>query len=198
MPIKDADLTTHLLQMCPFKWQRQYDLMKNSTLVHATALLLVLENIESNVELNDKPHSIDKAKGAGFKKKVESINSHIPKKAKKDWTEKHCSFCKKHGGMHITYNTKECRHYNKDGSHKKAGGRPKPDKPARGKDRMNFASLIPMETRKAVRSALKKSTCGRKHHMRSCHGNKIRVLLDRGSNGDLFFHKKGNLKPFLS
>ena len=79
-----------------------------------------------------------------------------PKKAKKGWTEKHCSLCKKHGGTHTTHNTKECRHYNKDGSHKKAGGTPKPNKPASGKDGMNFAQLIRTKTKKAVRSALEK------------------------------------------
>ena len=55
MPLEDADLAMHLLQICPVKWQRQYDLMENSTLVSTRALLMVLENIESNVELNDKP-----------------------------------------------------------------------------------------------------------------------------------------------
>ena len=32
--------------------------------------------------------------------------------------------------------------------------------------------------------------------LRSCPSNKIRVLLDTGSNGDLFFHEKGKPKPF--
>ncbi len=67
MPLEDADLATHLLRMCPVKWQRQYDLMENSTPVSTRALLMVLENIESNVELNDKPPSKDKAKGADSK-----------------------------------------------------------------------------------------------------------------------------------
>ena len=30
----------------------------------------------------------------------------------------------------------------------------------------------------------------------SCPSNKIPVLLDTGSNGDLFFHEKGKPKPF--
>ena len=48
--------------MCPVKWQRQYDLMENSTPVSTRALLKVLENIESNVEPDDKPSSKDKPK----------------------------------------------------------------------------------------------------------------------------------------
>ena len=98
MPLEDADLATHLLRMCPVKWQRQYDLMENSTPVSTRALLMVLENIESNVELDDKPPSKDKAKGANSKRKAESNNSRNPKKAKKGWTEKHCSLCKKTWG----------------------------------------------------------------------------------------------------
>ena len=113
--------------MCPVKWQRQYNLMENSTPVSTMALLMVLENIESNAELDDKPPSKDKAKGADSKRKAVSNNSRNPKKAKKGWKEKHCSLCKKHGGMHFMKNTKECRCYNKDRSHKKAGGMPKPN-----------------------------------------------------------------------
>ena len=125
---------------------------------------MVMENIESNIELDDKPPSKDKAKGADSKTKAEFNDSCNPKKAKKGWTGKLCFLCKKHGGKHTTHNTKECRCYNKDGRHKKAGGTPKPNKPASGKDGMNFAQLIRTKTKKAVRSALKKVNCGKKHH----------------------------------
>ena len=140
--------------------------MEKSTPVSTRALLMVLENIESNVKLDNKPPSKDKAKGADSKRKAESNDSRNPKKAKKGWTEKHCSLCKKHGGEHPMHNTKECRRYNKDGSHKKAGGTPKPSKPASGKDGMNFAQLICTETKKAACSALTKVNHGRKYHDR--------------------------------
>ncbi len=57
--------------------------MKNSTPVSTRAIFLVLENIESNVKLNDKPPRRDKAKGADSKRKTESNDSCNPKKAKK-------------------------------------------------------------------------------------------------------------------
>ncbi len=41
---------------------------------------------------------------------------------------------------------------------------PKPNKPASGKDGMNFAQLIHNKTKKAVCYALKKANHGRKHH----------------------------------
>ncbi len=44
---------------------------------------MVLENIESNVELDDKPPSKDKAKGVDSKRKAESSDSRNHKKAKK-------------------------------------------------------------------------------------------------------------------
>jgi hypothetical protein len=85
--------------MCPAKWQTQYDLMENNTPFSTRALLLVLESIENNVELSTKPSSMIKAKWAEKKHKMESMDSCIPKKPKKEsWTEKHCVLCKKHGG----------------------------------------------------------------------------------------------------
>ena len=150
--------------MCLVKWQWQYDLRENSTPVSTKALLLVLENIESNVELDDKPPSKDKAKGADSKRKAESSDSCNPKKAKEGWTEKHYSLCKKHRGTHTMHNTKECRCYNKDRSHKKTSGTPKLNKPASGKDEMNFAQLIHAETKTTVCTTLKKAGHGRKHH----------------------------------
>ncbi len=60
------------------------------------------------------------------------------------------------------HNTKESKRYNKDRSHKKAGGMPKPKKPASGKDEMNFAQLICTKTKTAVSSALKKANHGMK------------------------------------
>ena len=57
--------------------------MENSTPVRTRALLMVLENIESNVELDDKPPGKDKAKGADFKRKSESNNSCNPRRPRR-------------------------------------------------------------------------------------------------------------------
>ncbi len=62
------------------------------------------------------------------------------------------------------HNTKEYRHYNMDGSHKKEGRVPKPNTPASGKDGMNFAQLIRTKTKKAVCYALKEVNYGKKRH----------------------------------
>lgn len=83
LPLDDTVLATHFLHMCPVKWQTQHDLTENTTPVSTRALLLVLKNIESNAELNTKPAGALKSKGMEGKKKMESVDSHIPKKPKK-------------------------------------------------------------------------------------------------------------------
>eukprot|EP00804_Cyclotella_cryptica_P008271 CCRYP_020401-RA/>CCRYP_020401-RA protein AED:0.42 eAED:1.00 QI:0/0/0/1/1/1/2/0/278 len=161
LPLDDADLATHLLRMCPAKWQTQYDLTENTTPVSTRALLLVLENIENNAELDNKPANTTKAKGADTKQKMESMDSRIPKKPKKvGWTEKHCVLCKKHGGPHKSHNTRDCRRYNKDGTPiKKNGGAGKPSSKERKPEGANFAQIVRAELKKALR---KKSSKRRK------------------------------------
>ncbi len=90
LPLDDADLATHLLCMCPARWQAQYNLSKNTTPVSTRALLLMLENIENNANLDYKTTNPNKPKGIEGKHKAESTDSQIPKKPKKvGWTDKH-------------------------------------------------------------------------------------------------------------
>ena len=82
LPLDDADLATHLLRMCPAKWQTQYNLTEKMTPVKTRDLLLILEKIEDNAKVETKPPSVIKTKGAEGKHKMESIDSYIPKKSK--------------------------------------------------------------------------------------------------------------------
>ncbi len=75
LPLDDADLATHLLRMCPARWQAQYGLSKNTTPVSTRALLLVLENSENNADLDPKISNPNKPKGAEGKCKMESNDS---------------------------------------------------------------------------------------------------------------------------
>ena len=119
----DANLATHLLHLCPVKWQTQYNLMEKTTPVSTRALSLVLENIKSNAELDTKPASALKTKGTDGKRKMKSVDSHIPKKPKKvGWTEKHSALGKKNGGPHKSHNTRDCCRFNKDDIHYKTWG----------------------------------------------------------------------------
>jgi len=95
LPLDDTNLAMHLLSMCLAKWQTQYDLTKKMTPVNTRTLLLVLEKIENNAEVEAKPHSMIKPKGAKGKHRMESINSHIPKKSKQvGFSNKQCALCK--------------------------------------------------------------------------------------------------------
>ena len=71
LPLDNADLTTHLLLMCPIRWQTQYNLTENTTLFSIRALFLVLENIENNTNLDYKSQNSNKLKGAEGKCKME-------------------------------------------------------------------------------------------------------------------------------
>ena len=161
----DADLAMHLLRMCPAKWQTQYDLMENTTPVSTRALLLVLENIENNAELEVKPTNANKSKGPEGKRKMESIDSRIPKKPKKvTWSKKHCVLCKKHGGPHKSHNTRDCRRYNKDGTPiKKNGGAGKPHFKERKEEGANFVQIIKAKVKKALRKTMQKQKKHRKY-----------------------------------
>ena len=111
----DANLATHLLRMCPAKWQTQYDLTEKMTLVNTRALLLILEKIENNAEVETKPPSMIKTKGAEGKCKMESIDSRIPKKPKQvGLSDKHCTLCKKNGGPYKLHSTRDCCKFNPD------------------------------------------------------------------------------------
>ena len=141
--------------------------MESTTPVSTRALLLVLEKVENNVELEAKPSGTNKTKGADQKCKMESMDSRIPKKVKKEgWTEKHCVLCKKHGGAHKSHNTRDCRRYNKDGTPiKKNGGAGKPhSKKAEG---ANFAQVIRAELNKALHKKASKRKKRRKDDLDS-------------------------------
>ena len=63
LPLDDADLPTHLLCICPTRWQTQYYLTKNTTPVSTRALLLVQENIEKNANKSKNPSKPQGLKG---------------------------------------------------------------------------------------------------------------------------------------
>jgi hypothetical protein len=152
--------------MCPQKWQRQYDLNDHSILLSTRAHLLVLENIKTNIEVGDKPPSNHKATRADSKRKMESIDCQILKKACKElvhWTDKHCSLCKKHGGMHTMYNTWKCYRYNSYWSPKKSSDSAGPCQKDCNPQDANFKQIIHTDCKKAFCAAFKMAARGKKH-----------------------------------
>jgi hypothetical protein len=123
LPLDDTDLAMHLLRMCPAKWQTQYDLMEKTTPVNTWTLLLILEKIENNAEVEAKSPSVIELKGAEGKCKMESMDSHIPKKPKQvGFGDKQCALCKKHVGPYKSHNAQDCRKFNPDGTPIKRNG----------------------------------------------------------------------------
>ena len=101
-------------------------------------------------------------KGAGEKRKMESMDSQIPKKQKAvSFSDKHCVLCKKHGWPHKSHNTRDCHCFNTDGTPtKRNGGAGNSCKSGHsGKSRSqdskregaNFAQIIRKEVKKAFR-----------------------------------------------
>jgi hypothetical protein len=139
VPFAEADLASHVLRMCPYARQDQYNLHeKGGTPVDMRSLLLSLEAIEricgregskkSNPSRNKKPLHSEK-KGT---KQPGTDSPRVPKKVR---TKKHCDLCKKHGGTYMTHNTRDCRRVEKYGTEKsgfhaakKSGKKPNPTK----------------------------------------------------------------------
>jgi hypothetical protein len=99
-------------------------------------LLTPLKAIEC-VCTQEKAHAISGEKASaksktGTKQPSSGSTNRVPKKIR---FKKHCKLCKKHGGVHTTHATKDCRKYEKDGTvkanfcaPKKAGKKPNPAK----------------------------------------------------------------------
>jgi hypothetical protein len=72
VPFAEADLSNHVLRMCPYAWQDQYNLHeKGGTPVDMHSLLLSLEAIERVCvqERSDKPNASRNEKASHSKKK---------------------------------------------------------------------------------------------------------------------------------
>ncbi len=133
----EADLSSHVLRMCPHQWQDQYNLQEKGVApMDMHSLQASLEAIEI-VCTPEKAHA-PSSKKASHKNKAgaKQPSTGATKQAhKKVHFEKSCKLCKKHGGAHTTHATKDCRKYKKDGTVKakfrtvtKAGKKPNPAK----------------------------------------------------------------------
>jgi hypothetical protein len=123
VPFAEADLSSHILQMCPYAWQDQYNVhKKGGTRVDIRSLLLSLKAIKricgqerskkSNASRDKKALHSEKK---GTKQPGTENTARVPKKAR---TKKHYNICKKHGGAYRMHNTCDCRRFKKDGTEK--------------------------------------------------------------------------------
>jgi hypothetical protein len=120
VPFTEADQASHILQVCPFTWQNQFNLHKKGiTPLDMHLLLMSLKAIErvctqekSNAQSNKKASNKGKK---GSKQPGTDSTFRVPKKA---CTKTHYNLCNQHGGAHTTHNTRDCHKYEKDGTEK--------------------------------------------------------------------------------
>ncbi len=133
----EADLASHVLRMCPHRWQDEYNLQeKGMPPMDMRSLQASLKAIE-HVCIPEKTHAQSGEKTShknetGAKRPSNGARKQAPKKVR---FERSSELCKKHGGVHTTYATKDCHRYEKDGmvkanfhAAKKAGKKPNPVK----------------------------------------------------------------------
>jgi hypothetical protein len=133
----EADLASHILQMCPHQWQDQYNLHeKGMTPMDMRTLLASLEAIECVCTHKKAPapsgEKASQKSKAGAKRPNTGATLRVPKKV---CFKKSCELCKKYGGAHTMHATKNCCKYKKDRTlkanfraAKKAGKKPNPAK----------------------------------------------------------------------
>jgi len=105
--------------MCPGTCQAQYEFKADAVPQCVHDLLNDLKKIETAFP-TEQEQSGKKGKanpGDSNKQKMVLFHKPIPNKLCKD--AKHCSLCKKQGGMHAIHNTLDCHQYKKDGKIKK-------------------------------------------------------------------------------
>jgi len=165
----EADLASHVLRMCPYTWQDQYNLHEiGGAPTDMRSLLQSLEAIKricGQEGSNKSNPSRDKKASHSDKKGTKRPGTECPRVPKKVRTQKHCDLCKKHGGAHTTHNTRDCRCFEKDGTEKanfcaakRGGKKPSPTK-------QSFAQLS--DKLDKLEKVLKKRDTKKRKHRRS-------------------------------
>jgi hypothetical protein len=166
VPFMEAELGAHVLRMCPLPWQDQYNMNKKGMAPMDMRLLLTLLEAIERICAHEKgkPDNKKSKKSSymgkkGKKRPGTSSRVWVPKKVR---YEKHCNLCKKHGGMHMTHSTSECRKYKKDGTEKSSFRAAKKGGKKKYLVNQNFAQLTKKINK--LEKALKKSgKKGKKH-----------------------------------
>ncbi len=123
LPFTEAGLGAHVLRICPFQCQDQYNINKKGmTPMDMRSLLTLLEAIEHVCTYKkgklDTFEKSDKYSNKGEKGKKHPGTDSTVRVPRKVRFEKHCDLCKKHGGAHTMHNTRDCRRFENDGKEK--------------------------------------------------------------------------------
>ena len=178
VPFNETTLASIILNHLPVAWRIRYALTHTLVPESSRAIILDLENIEKLfAEKSNEAARANKAKVATAAKLA---GEHVPRKGKrvsgggpekgtpkKGRTAKYCKWCKAVDGPFTTYNTDQCRRFNKDGSQKDRLTKPfdSAKKPAwkkpSGGDSSQMAYL--MEEMSKINKRVKKLKKSKKH-----------------------------------
>ncbi len=100
VPFSEADLASHVLQMCPRQWQGQYNMDMRSLQAFLEAIECVCTLKKAHAQIGKKASHKNKA---GDKRPSTGATNQAPKEVH---FERFCKLCKKHGGTHTTHATK--------------------------------------------------------------------------------------------
>ena len=157
LPLDDADLATHLLRMCPARWQAQYDLSKNTTPLSTRALLVMLENIENNADL-EQAYKPKQAK-RGWREVQDGVYQLPDSKETQEGGLDQQALCplQEAWGPFKSHNMCDCRHFNKDRMPiKNCGGASRPQPNKKGPKGANFVQLMRTDIKKTPRKPTRK------------------------------------------
>jgi hypothetical protein len=120
VPVTEAELGCHVLQMCPIQWQDQYNMYKKGMTPMDMHLLLTSLEAIKRVYTHEKAksESSKKASHKGKKGKKHPGTKSTARVPKKGCFEKHCDLCKSHGGAYTLHNTHDYRRFEKGGKEK--------------------------------------------------------------------------------
>jgi hypothetical protein len=118
VPFSEADLASHVLQMCPHQWQDQYNLQeKGMTPMDMHSLQASLKAIEHVYVPLRKPmrHPARKLLTRTRQEPSGPVLEPQSRLTRKSILISLAS-CEKYEGVHTTHATKDCRRYEKDGT----------------------------------------------------------------------------------
>jgi hypothetical protein len=125
LPFNEADLARIVSNSVPPSWVNQYNMMHSMLPKNPRALL---NNLEAIKQVMDEKHSASlkakaketsaasaAAKGSSKKHSASGSSGELGV-LKKAGPSKFCQHCKAKGGPYLTYNTKKCRRYDRNGN----------------------------------------------------------------------------------
>ena len=126
-------------------------------------MLEVIKNTQEKVpkKIPGKPNGKTRDGGNSDEKKCKKVSFKEDHSSKKACTsKKHCDLCEKHGDLHMTHNTGDCRKYNKDETFQKSFNKAKSE--SKDQNNQNFAQIMKDGFAEMTKALKKDKKCKKK------------------------------------